>query len=450
MTKTMTQGLSRRAVLRGMGTAIALPWLEAMLPRAASAASAAKPPLRLGFLFAPNGFYMPDFKVTPGPQGVVLGPTLASLEKVKQHLLFFHGLTLDKARANGDGGGDHARSAATYLTGMQARKTAGADIRVGVSVDQLAAAVVGKHTRLPSLEIGCDRGAQAGSCDSGYSCAYSSSVSWRGPSTPMGKEVNPRAVFERLFEDDAQTRAVRDRAKANWQAQSVLDLVREDADGLRADLGTTDRHKLDEYLDAVRSVEKRVQDAQREAPQAFKPPIPKPQGIPSDHLAHIRLLGDLMILAWQADVTRVSTFMFANEGSDRSYPAVGVKDGHHYLSHHEGRQEKIEKIKKIDRFHVEQFAYLVERLAATPEGSGSLLDNVMLQFGSGIADGNHHSHHDLPIVLAGRAGGAVKTGRVLKYPRETPLCNLYVAMLHHMGVRADAFGDSNGKVQDLA
>jgi hypothetical protein len=439
--------ISRRAVLRGAGAVVALPLLEAMTPGVARA-SGAKPPLRMAFLYVPNGVHMPDWTPKEVGAGFALPPVLEPLRAVKDDLLVLSGLTLDPARAHGDGGGDHARAMASFLTGRHPRKTDGADLRAGVSVDQVAAGAVGRSTRFPSLEIGCEGGKNSGECDHGYSCAYQSNLSWRGESSPAAKEINPRLVFDRLF--GGPTGAVGDEARAreDRRRKSVLDHVTEDARQLAAALGTSDRRKLDEYLSSVREVEQRVSRA-RPAPDVARARYPRPLGIPADYQEHLRLMGDLLALAFQSGLTRVATFVFANDGSNRSYRAIGVPDGHHDLSHHGGDEAKQEKIREINRFHAAQLAYLLEKLKSTPEGDGTLLDHCMIVYGSGISDGNAHRHDGLPILIAGKAGGTIKTGRHVRYPKETPLTNLYLSMLDRIGAPLDSFGDSTGRLASL-
>lgn len=444
-----TPPIGRRTVLRGLGTAVALPWLEAMGPLgqalAADPSGAKKAPLRMAFLYVPNGAHMADW--TPHEEGPAykVTPILEPLAAYKDDLLVLSGLAQDKAFAHGDGGGDHARGLATFLTGCQARKTDGANIKVGMSVDQVAASKLLDATRLPSLELGCDRGGQSGNCDSGYSCAYSSNISWRSESTPMPKEVNPRLVFDRLFAkgETGDARALRARYR-----RSILDLVGDDAQALRSRLGAGDARKVDEYLTAVREVERRVQAAAK--PDATKAPDYKaPDGVPKYYAEHIRLLIDMMVLAFQGDVTRVSTFVYANEGSTRSYKFIGVPEGHHDVSHHAGNPEKHAKIRQINVFHVRQFAYLLGKLKSIREGQGTLLDNAMIVYGSGISDGNSHAHDNLPIVLAGRGGG-IKSGRHVRMKTSTPLNNLYLSMLDRMGTPIPNLGDSTGRLGDLS
>lgn len=456
---TRTPALSRRAVLKGIGVTMALPWLEAMAGAgqtmgAVSTAGlrvAPSAPLRMGFVFAPNGVNYPAWNPgAPGASGVVhdfaLSPTLEPLARVRDQLNVITGLTLDKARANGDGPGDHARSAASFLTGRQARKTAGNDIRIGVSVDQFAAQQVGARTRLPSLEIGCENGQPAGNCDSGYSCAYSSNIAWHDEDTPVPKTIDPAAVFERLFGDahDAAQRSAQLRRRA-----SVLDFVLDDSRRLQRRLGTEDNRKLDEFQTSVRELERRVRRAQSETGDQPDPGMPAPAGIPRSFTEHIDLMYDMMLLAFRTDSTRIATFALATEGTNRTIPEIGVTEGHHHLSHHRDDEHMVSQIRKIDRFYVERFAAFVQRMSDTPEGDGSLLDHCMILYGCGIGDGNRHNHNNLPLLMAGRAGGAVPTGRLLAAPDETPLCNLYVSMLERMGCDVASFGDSTGNLRDL-
>jgi hypothetical protein len=444
--------IDRRTVLKGIGATVALPWLEAMVPGSVLGAEPkGKPPLRMAFLYVPNGKNMRHW--TPKEEGkdFTFPKTLLPLKPYKDDLLVLTGLTCDKARPHGDGPGDHARAMSAFLTGCQAKKTHGADIRVGVSVDQFAAQKVGKSTRFPTLEVGCEGGRQAGNCDSGYSCAYSSSVSWRTPTTPVAKEVHPRLVFERLFGIKGKAGDVR-KAKRDYYRHSILDHVLDDAKGLKAKLGAPDRRKLEEYLSGVREIEGRLaraEKADRVEVKEIGTTCPRPPGMPRNYEQHLRLMADMLVLAFQADLTRIATFVFANEGSNRSYRDVGVPEGHHDLSHHGGKNEKLAKIQQINEFHVKQLAYLLGRLRSVKEGAGTLLDSCMLVYGSGNSDGNRHNHDDLPVLLCGKAGGAFKAGWHVRYPKETPLTNLFVTMLDRFGVRVDKFGDSTGRLAGL-
>lgn len=445
-------GVSRRSVLRGAAITLALPWLESLRSATAWAApgtaGAETPPLRMAFLSVPNGIHMEDWTPAQEGFGFSLPYILEPLANVRDDLLILTGLTHDKGRANDDGPGDHARSASSFLTGAQPRKTAGENIRAGISVDQVAAQAVGSTTRFPSLELGCEKGRSAGNCDSGYSCAYSSSISWASETTPLGKETDPRLVFERLFSEPKSGDKDSSRARHNLLKKSILDFVAEDARRLQGQLARSDQRKLDEYLTGIREVERRI--AMTYSENARRPDeYAKPSGIPEDYEQHIRLLCDMMVLAFQADLTRIATFMLADEGSNRSYRHIDVPDGHHDLSHHGGDSKKHAKIREINRFHIRQFAYLLEKLRWTPEGSGSLLDNCMIVYGSGISDGNRHNHENLPVLLAGRGGGTIDTGRHVRYEFEVPMCNLFLSMLDRIGAPVDFIGDSTGRLTKL-
>ena len=447
-----TWQIPRRTFLKGLGTVIALPMLEAMLPPAKLFAAGGTEagtafPRRMAFVYIPNGANMEDW--TPKTVGAdyELPYILQPLEPLRKDFQVISGLAHDKARPHGDGPGDHARASATFLTGCQARKTKGADIKVGVSVDQIAAEKVGKYTRLPSLELSCDKGRIAGECDSGYSCAYQFNLSWKTESTPMPPEVDPRLVFDRLFSNGIAEETGESRAKRDLYNQSILDLVTEDASRLKSKLGSTDRHKLDEYLTAVRELEQRIQQAEKFV--ASQPDFVKPTGIPKQYELHLGLMYDMMTLAFQSDSTRVATFITAHDGDDRPYPFIGVSDGHHTLSHHQNDQAKKEKIAKINHFHMEQFACFLTRLKSIKEGEGTLLDNCMIVYGGAIGDGNRHNHDNLPILLAGQGGGTLTPARHVKLGKETPMTNLYLSMLDRMGVAAQRVGDSTGKLEDV-
>ncbi len=445
----MTDGLriSRRTVLRGIGTVVALPILEAMKSRSLAAAGAKPLPRRMAFLYVPNGAHMPDWTPKTDGPGFDLPAILQPMAPFRDDLLVLSDLTCDKARPNGDGAGDHARASSAFLTGCQSRKTAGANFRSGVSADQVAASRLGDRTRLPSLELGIERYRGAGNCDSGYSCVYEHTISWRSPTSPLPNEVDPRLVFERLFSERPNDP---DRLKRNRLRASVLDAVLEDARGLNHRLGGADRQKLDQYLSCVRELELRI--ARAEVLPPVQPPSGaiKPQQVPADLAEHFRLMCDLMVLAFQTDVTRIITCMFGREGSEQKYRMVGISEGHHELSHHRNNPEKIAKIRTINTFHIQQFAYLIGKLRSIPENDGTLLDNCMIAYGSGNSDGNRHTHENLPILLAGKGGGTLKTGRHIRYPRETPVNNLWLAMLERMGARTESLGDSTGVLQGLS
>ena len=437
--------LARRTFLRGMGAAIALPALDAMTPAFAASVSA-NAPRRMAFVYVPNGIIMKDWTPAAAGADFEFSRILKPLEPYREKLMVLSGLTHNTGRALGDGAGDHARAAASFLTGVHPKKTAGADIHSGISVDQIAAQKIGSATRLASLELGCEDGRLVGNCDSGYSCAYSNSISWRTTATPMPPEANPRAAFERLFGDASETPEAR--AKRLRYNKSILDFVTEDTRRLKGDLGSTDRRKLDEYLDAVREIERRIEMAEHDSKQ-FTPSMEKPSGVPVEFADYVKLMFDLLTLAFQADVTRIATFMICREGSTRTYREIGVSDAHHPLTHHRNNPEWIEKVAKINCFHLEQFAYFVDKLKSTEDGDGTLLDRAMVVYGSGLADGNQHTHNDLPVVLAGTGNGALRPGRHVQYPNETPMTNLYVAMLDHMGITPEHIGDSTGELEHL-
>jgi len=442
--------LPRRTFLKGFGTAMALPMFEAMSPVLSAADASAKSanPVRMAFVYVPNGANMADWTPVATGSDFELPYILQPLNDHRKDLLVLSGLAQDKARPNGDGAGDHARASATFLTGAQARKTSGADIKVGISVDQLAASKIGKATRFASLELGCDRGQQAGNCDSGYSCAYSSNISWKSESTPVPAEVDPRLIFERLFANNHPGETAEARAKRERQQKSILDFVLEDAKKLKANLGRTDQRKLEEYLTAVRELESRIERASNFA--QVHPDFKQPKGVPADYEEHIKLMYDLMALAFQTDITRISTFAIAHDGSNRSYSFIGVPEGHHDLSHHGGNEEKKKKIAQINQFHIRQFGYFIQRLKSIKEGNGTLLDNSMVVYGSGIADGNAHAHHDLPVLVAGRGRKTIETGRHIKYPKDTPMTNLYLSILERVGAPTTRLGDSSGLLSQLS
>ena len=442
--------LQRRTFLRGVGAAIALPMLDAMTPAMASPATkaATKAPVRLAFTYIPNGVTVKDWKPTGVGADYQISPILKPLEAYRQDLMVLSGLDHNNANALGDGGGDHARAGACFLTGVHPKKTAGADIQAGISVDQIAAKALGSTTRIASLELGCEDSRTVGGCDSGYSCAYTNSISWRGPQTPMAPETNPRIVFERLFGDDDFAASPEDRARRASTRRSILDLVNNRTQKLVQDLGAADRRKLDEYLTGVRELEQRIQLAEKDQRQ-FRPDIEKPAGVPIAFADYIKLMFDLQVLAFQADATRVSTLLFGREASVRTYGEIGVNDPHHPLSHHRNLPENTEKITKINTHHTSLFAYFLERMKATKDGDGSLLDHSMIVYGGAIADGNAHSHHDLPVLLAGRGNGQLKPGRHVQYAKGTPMTNLYLSLLERMNVPAEKLGDSTGKLEML-
>ena len=436
--------IDRRTVLKGFGATLALPFLESMMPSGVFAASAPKSPIRTAFIFVPNGVNMEHWV----PIGSEYPSALKPLESLKNCINVMSGLTQKNAFALGDGAGDHARSASAWLTGCHPKKTSGANIKVGVSIDQILAKELGDKTRFGSLELGCERGGLAGDCDSGYSCAYSNSISWRTESTPVAKEVNPRLVFERLFQSEDINETQQSRIERLAENKSILDFVMEDAKLLNKKLGTTDKMKLDEYMTGIREIERRISFVENQSKanniQQFSN-----IDIPSDYGEHIRLMGDLMVLAFQTDTTRVSTFMFANEGSNRSYKSIGVSDGHHEMSHHQRNPEKLEALRKINTFHTTQLAYILNKMNSVSEGDKTLLENSMVLYGAGICDGDRHNHDDLPLLMAGKAGGKISSGKHLKFNNGTPMSNLFLSMADKLGVPQENIGDSTGKLDQL-
>lgn len=444
--------ISRRAALRGLGTAISLPLLDSMVPAQAAISSATQSelPKRMAFLFVPNGVNLDHWTPKRRGFGYDLPSILAPLKSVQNDVSVLTGLTHDKGRGNGDGPGDHARSASVFLTGAQPRKTSGGNIRSGISVDQAAAAQIGQATRFPSLELGCEGGRNSGNCDSGYSCAYSHNISWASETLPVAKEVDPRAVFERLFGDDSKA-ARKAQSERAFFRRSLLDYVSDDARRLQQRLGKRDQQKIDEYLSAVRSIERRIQSSEAtNAEEVLAQGFEKPTGIPQEFGEHVRLMADMMVLAFQTDQTRIATCMLGRAGSNRSYRQIDVPDGHHDLSHHGGNPEKLEKIRKINQYHMQQFAYFLERLKSIPEGNGTLLDQCMIVYGSGLSDGNRHNNENLPVLLAGRGGGTLSPGRHIEYQEETPMTNLFMSLLERIGVDVPYIGDSTGTLANLS
>jgi hypothetical protein len=441
MTTFLGKPISRRTVLRGLGATIALPWLEAMAPRSVRASSATGSlPIRLGFIYVPNGAHMEGWTPSAERAKFDLPSVLRPLAPVRDNILVISGLASDKARPHGDGG-NHAPALAAFLTGVHPRK---ADVRLGVSADQVAAAQIGHLTRLGSLEIGCIP--ESWGCDKGFHCVYTSTMSWRSPTQPLPKEVSPRVVFDRLFSTAAGPGENRRLAAR----RSILDTVREEAASLRQDVGSTDRQKLDEYLTSVRDIEQRIGRAETLPAPRLPDGIARPgAGVPASYEEQLRLLGDLMVLAFQTDTTRICTFLFDHEQSNRSYKTIGISGAHHNLSHHGGNPETQEKIATINRFHLSRFTHILGKLQAIKEGDGTLLDRCLIAYGSTIADGNTHDHHDLPILLAGKGGGTVQSGRHIRYPTETPLTNLWLSMLDRAGVKTPSLGDSTGRLRGL-
>ncbi len=450
----LNQTLPRRTFLRGVGATLALPLLDAMKPAAALGPS--RPPIRLGYVYTPNGIVGAcdksprPFMWTPKTTGAnfEFSPTMKALEPYREQLNVFSGLAQVTGRALGDGPGDHARATATFLTGVHPYKTGGADFRLGISADQIAAKALGEYTQLSSLELGLEPQPLAGNCDSGYTCAYMS-MSWRGPNSPLPAEINPRAVFERLFGDGDSTDPEVRAARLEKQ-KSVLDYVTDSLSRLQRRVGAGDTRKIEEYLDAVRDIERRIALAEAQSLTAEVPHLDRPGAVPDDYLQYSRLMIDLQVAAWQTDMTRVASFMLGRDGSNRAYREIGISDGHHSISHHQGDGERLDKLIKIDELHVGMFAYLLKRLQETSDGDGTLLDHSLVLFGSSISESNIHTHDDLPIVLAGTANGQIAGNRHLAYSKETPLNNLLLSMFDLAGVpHVEGFGDSTGRLPKL-
>ena len=442
--------MSRRALLRGAGVAIALPMLDSMLPAMASPATiAGKTPVRLGFTYVPNGMTMADWTPTTPGAAFEMGPILKRFEPFKNDMLVLGNMMDHNGNGLGDGGGDHARAGGSFLTGVHPKKTAGKDIHVGISVDQLAAETLGATTKLRSLELSCEDSRTVGNCDSGYSCAYENSFSWRGPSTPNPPETNPRAVFERLFGGDDITLSPEVRAKRLADRRSILDMAQEQTKRMVAGLGSTDRRKIDEYLTAVRELESKIQRAETAGVMEVTPDFERPTGVPFAYSEYAKLMLDLAALALQTDSTRVVTVILGREGSLRTYGEIGVPDGHHPLSHHGNRPEALAKLSLINQFHASLYAGFLAKLKATKDGDGTLLDHSILLYGSGLSDSNRHIHENLPIAVFGRGDGSIKPGRFIAYEKPTPMTNLYMTMLTTSGVKAESIGDSTGAVTHL-
>ena len=448
------KAIPRRTFLSGAGATLALPLLDSMVPAFASVTdnAAVKPPLRLGIVYVPCGAIMENW--TPVAEGTAfeMTPILEPLAPFRDQMLVLSELTqVEGRRIPTDPGGDHARAGGTFLTGVHPKQTEGTGSpRAGVSVDQLAAQELGKYTPLASLEISLESSELLGACDQGWSCSYTNTISWRTPTTPMPMEYNPRAVFRRLFGDGNITNPVARRAQFE-EDRSILDAMTEAVSRFQKVLGPSDRRKLTEYLDATRDVERRIQVIEQRTDRAL-PSLQPPTGVPDNMEERAKLMFDLQVLAYQCDMTRVITFMMAREGSYRYYPEIGVHDGHHQLTHHRGDARKIAKVLKINIFHAKLFAYYLEKLRSTQDGDGTLLDHLILMYGSGLGDGNTHSFENLPILLLGGGSGKLKGGRHVRYPRdkEVKLTNLFLTMLDMVGAPIDKLGDSNGKLDLLS
>ena len=438
--------LPRRTFLRGMGATLMLPLLDAMVPAlTATARTAAKPVHRLGFFYMPNGMEMPVW--TPEGEGtrLELSPILRPLASARDQVVVVSGLSNLQAEQFGVGAGPHTRSHAAWLSGVRAKRTEGADIQAGKTMDQYAADVLGLDTQLRSLELALEPNDLVGNCDNGYSCAYVNSTSWRTATSPLPMENNPRAVFERLFGDGGSVSARLTQMRVD---RSILDLVREDMAGLHLSLGPRDRQTISEYFDAIRDVERRIQRAEEQSSTTPFPSMSVPLGIPGSFAEYIRVMFDLQVLAYRADITRVVTFQVGREQSSRTYPEIGVASGHHGLSHSKSPDRPILQ-EKLNTYHVALFAELIERMRTTPDGDGSLLDHAIFLYGSGMSNGDIHSPHDLPLVLVGGGSGQLKGGRHVRYPVDTPMMNLGLSLLDKVGVEVDALGDSTGRLADL-
>jgi hypothetical protein len=438
--------LPRRAMLRGLGAAVALPFLDAMTPALASSKIPGKAPVRMAFVYVPNGIDMRHW--TPETEGKLgeLPRILKPLEPFREDITILSNLTHNNGRALLDGAGDHGRCCASYLTGIQPRKSA-VDIKSGISCDQIVANKIGHETRFPSLEVGMEDARQAGDCDSGYSCAYTNNLAWRSETQPLPPILDPRAMFERLF-GKGRPMSPEEREKENRFRRSILDFVIDDTHKMQSNLGPTDRRKLDEYLTSIREIERQLERAEKDNAQ-LEPTLDKPYGIPADFAEHFKLMTDMITVAFQADQTRVVTFLVTREGSSRAYREIGIPDGHHPLTHHRNDPAMMEKVAQINAYHVQQFATWIQKLKASKEGDSNLLDNSMIVYGAGLSDGNRHTHEDLPTLIAGRGNQYIKPGRRIVYRKETPMSNLFLTMMDRMGAPIEHFGDATGRVDGL-
>ncbi len=442
----MTTHVTRRAMIRGMGAALALPWLESFPAIARAAAKSSQPPVRMCFWYVPNGVHLPAWFARRAGALVDLPETLQPLSFARDYLNSFSGLTHNTALTNGDSEGcGHGQGAASFLTGAQAKKTQDA-VRVGISVDQLYARHLGNATRFPSLELGCES-ARSGNAF-GYSGTYKTHISWRTPTSPAPYELDPKVVFDRLFTSGSNSLTQATVADRDFYKKSMLDYVLEDANRLRGRVAGSDQRKLDQYLTGVREVERRIQHAS-DTVNSPGADVPRPTGIPQDFDEHLRLMCDLMVLAFQTDSTRAASFMVTKEATDRNYPWLGFTDGHHELSHHGGDHDKHRKLREIDRYHVSILAYMVEKMMSIEEAGGTtLLDNSMVLYGSGISDGDRHDHVNLPVIVVGKGGG-MRTGQHFQCRPETPMSNLLLAMLQQARVPVNQFGDSTEPLPGL-
>jgi len=436
--------LHRRTFLRGVGATLALPVLDAMMPALTAAESAPVP--RMGFFYAPNGTYLPNFHPTKVGANFDWTPVLKPLEPLGEHITVVSGLANKGAETLSEGGGVHTRCGASWLSGIRPKKTEGADIEAGTSIDQMAAGIIGKDTPLNSLQLALDYDFVVGSCENGYSCVYQRTFSWKSPTMPMPMESNPRAVFERLFGDGGTAAERYARMK---QDRSILDLAMEDMSRLKKRLGVRDSNTVDEYLTSIRDVEQRIVRAEKHTDPASLPIPEAPVGIPDQFDDHAKLMMDLLLLAYRADVTRVVAFQISRELSGRAYPWIGVPDGHHGVSHHQMDPEKIAKATKINAYHVSLFGGLLEKMKNTPDGDGSLLDHSIMMYGCGMGDSDHHTPVNMPVILAGGGCGTLKGNRHLVYADNTPMMNLGVSLLNKVGVPVKQIADSTGVLRDL-
>ena len=444
MTGFLTRkALPRRSFLRGLGAAVALPMLDAMAP---AFAASIKAPVRMGFVYVPNGMDVRNWNLDYEGKLGKLSRIMKPLEPMRDDITVLGNLTHNNGRALLDGPGDHGRCCGSYLTGIQPKKSM-ADIHCGISCDQIVANEIGHNTRFPSLELGMEDARQAGDCDSGYSCAYTNNLAWRSETQPLPPVLDPRALFERLFGADAGL-SPQERARRNKFRRSILDFVSEDTKKLELDLGPTDRRKLDEYLSSIREIERQIERSEKDNAQ-INPGMPEPYGVPADFAEHFKLMTDMLTVALRTDMTRVFTFLVTREGTSRSYREIGIPDGHHPLTHHRNDPALMEKVTQINTYHVQQFAGWVEKLKSIPDGDGKLLDNCMIVYGAGLADGNRHNHEDLPTLIAGRGGNYIKPGRRVVERRETPMSNMFMTMMDRMGVHAENFGDATGRLNGL-
>lgn len=447
MTIVTKKHLSRRTMLRGIGTAISLPLLDAMVPAlSAQTKTAANPTPRLGCIYIPHGAVMDKWTPVGTGSDFQFSPVLTAVERHRENLIVLSNLRHHMADALGDGAADHSRSTATWLNGTHAKKTEGEDVRAGTTIDQMAAERIGQTTRFPSLEIGTeDMTGLIGACDVGYSCAYMNTISWRTPTTPNPMEINPRVVFERLFGEGG---TVPERIARMDEDKSILDQITGEVPKLQRGLGAKDRTRMNEYLENIREIERRLQIAEKQAGAQVAVPN-APVGVPDSFEEHVGLMLDMMALAFQSDSTRVFTFMLARELSQRSYPQVGVPDPHHATSHHQDNPEKLAKLVKIQHYHLTLFAKFLDKLKSTPDGDGNLLDHSILLYGSCMSNSNIHNHNPLPTLLAGGGAGTLKGGRHLKYPEDTTMSNLLLTILNKVGVPTDKVGDSTNALTDV-